>query len=72
MGRGEEKRARIVLVDDDELVLSSLRTMFEINVGYEVLAFGDPLLAVEALARNPVDLVISDYLMPKLNGIDLL
>jgi sigma-B regulation protein RsbU (phosphoserine phosphatase) len=72
MGKEQEKQARIMLVDDDELVLSSLRTMFEMNVGYEVLAFGDPLLAVEALARNPVDLVISDYLMPKLNGIDLL
>jgi sigma-B regulation protein RsbU (phosphoserine phosphatase) len=68
----EEKRARIVLVDDDDLVLSSLRTLFEISVGYEVLAFGDPLQAVEAVARTPVDLVISDYLMPKLNGIDLL
>ncbi len=67
-----EKQPRVVLVDDEELVLSALRTMLEINGGFEILEFTAPLQAVEELRRAPVDIVVSDYLMPGLNGVDLL
>ncbi|MCI0420869.1 MAG: SpoIIE family protein phosphatase [Acidobacteria bacterium] len=67
-----EKQTRVVLVDDEELVLSALRTLLEINGGFQILEFNEPLQAVEELRRTPVDLVISDYLMPGINGVDLL
>ena len=62
----------VVLVDDDELVLSALRTLLEIVGGFQVLEFTDSLRAIEELGRLPVDIVISDYLMPGMNGVDVL
>ena len=72
MKNEHEKQPRVVLVDDEELVLSALRTMLEIDGGFQILEFSDPMQAVEELRRTPVDIVISDYLMPGLNGVDLL
>ena len=72
MRQEQEKQTRVALIDDDELVLSSLSALFEHQAGYHVVTYGDPLRAVEELGRLPVDIVISDYLMPELNGIDLL
>jgi len=62
----------VVLVDDDELVLSTLRTLLELDGGFQVLEFTDSLRAAEELGRLPVDIVISDYLMPGMNGVELL
>ena len=67
-----EKLPRVVLVDDDEVVLSSLRALLEIEGGFQVFEFSDSLRAVEELGCMPVDIVISDYLMPGINGVDVL
>jgi serine phosphatase RsbU (regulator of sigma subunit) len=62
----------VVLVDDDELVLSTLRALLELDGGFQVLEFNDSLRAIEELERLPVDIIISDYLMPGINGVDVL
>jgi len=67
-----DKQACVVLVDDDELVLSSLRMLLEINGGFLVLEFTDPLQAVQELERTLVDIIVSDYRMPGINGLELL
>ena len=64
----------ILVVDDDRLQLETLRRGLRTK-GYQVL---EALSAEEALARfshsnmNKIDLVLSDYVMPGLNGIELL
>ena len=61
---------RILLVDDEQNVLNALRR--ELKNDYEIELFSSP---VEALARSKeiaFDLVISDYQMPVLNGIQFL
>jgi serine phosphatase RsbU (regulator of sigma subunit) len=68
----QNNKARVALVDDETLVLGSLRLLFETVAGYEILVFANPTEALKTLAGTPVDVVISDYLMPELNGIDLL
>ncbi len=68
----QTKRPTILVVDDDELIVTSLRGLFLLETGYEVLEFRDPLKAVEEVERRAVDLVISDFLMPQMNGVDLL
>ena len=62
----------IVIVDDEEMVLTSLRSFLALETTYEIKTFlsaGEALSFVEA---NPVDLVISDYLMPEMDGITFL
>lgn len=69
MGRGD---ARILVVEDDEGVLSgTTRTLS--NHGYEVLRARSGAEA-HTLCRSlkaPVDLVLSDVVMPEMNGVRL-
>ncbi len=62
----------IVIVDDEEMVLTSLSSFLSLETGYNVKTF---LSAKEALAfieGNSIDLVVSDYLMPEMDGISFL
>src|SRR3990170_5186528 len=72
MSATESKPASILIVDDDELVLSSLRGVFSLQTDYQVVEANDPVKAIELVERTPLDIVISDFLMPQMNGIDFL
>lgn len=62
--------ARILLVDDEQNVLNALRR--ELKDDYDIEAFSSPVAAL--LRSNDVsfDLVISDYQMPVMNGLQFL
>ena len=62
----------LVIVDDEEMVLASLRAFLTLETDYEVLTFDSPLKALESIRENQIDLVISDYLMPEMTGIEFL
>jgi DNA-binding NtrC family response regulator len=62
----------IVIVDDEEMVLTSLRSFLNLETDYNVETYTSPQKALESLSSKPLDLVISDYLMPGMNGIDFL
>ena len=64
--------AVILLVDDEEMVLTSIKSFLTLETNYRVLTYTSPLKALEELDRWQVDLVISDYLMPDLDGITFL
>lgn len=64
-------RYRILLVDDEPNVLSALRRTFR-QENYDVVACHDPSEAIEHLRRESFQLVISDYMMPGMNGGELL
>lgn len=65
-----EKR-RLLVVDDDHLIRRALVRILEAQ-GYEVASTTNPLEALELLRARPVGLVISDYMMPPMNGIEFL
>lgn len=62
----------IVIVDDEDMVITSLRAFLALETEYNVQGFTDPLEAVKFIETHPADVVVSDYLMPKMNGIQLL
>ena len=64
--------ARIALVDDDDLFRESLSLNLG-DEGYEVITFdrGEPALDFFA-EGGAVDIVLLDWRMPKLDGIDVL
>jgi DNA-binding NtrC family response regulator len=61
-----------VVVDDEDMVITSIRAFLNLETDYDVHGFTDPQEAVNFLETHPVDVVVSDYLMPKINGIQLL
>ena len=68
----ENRKPSIVLVDDEEMILTSIRTLLVLEADYEVTCFTSPLEAVQHLERHPVDVTVSDYMMPGMTGIQLL
>ena len=50
----------------------SIRSFLNLETPYEVLTFTSPFKALDHFAQNEVDLVISDYLMPEMDGISFL
>lgn len=59
-----------VLVIDDEPQIRSLVKRFLAQAGYEVDQAGDGLEGVRQMKENPADLVITDILMPKQEGLE--
>ncbi len=72
MSSSETRPPRVIAVDDDSLVLGSLKGLFTLETDYEVEFFDDPTKAIGHMVKNPVDLVISDFLMPQMNGLEFL
>jgi len=64
--------SRIVLVDDEEMVVASIRGFLSLETDYKVQGFTSPKEALDFLKKEKVDLVISDYLMPDMDGIEFL
>lgn len=62
---------RVLVVDDDESVLNVLVWLFD-QAGYNVLAAKDGDSALEEMQRRHFDLVLTDYHMPRLDGITFL
>lgn len=69
---GDANRHRVLVCDDDELIVASLRGLFLLETDYELLEFTSPVEAAREVARRPVDLVISDFHMPGMNGVEFL
>lgn len=62
--------ARILIVDDDDIVRTIMRAELEAE-GYQVAEAKDGLEGCDACWASPPDLVISDVLMPRMDGYEL-
>ncbi|NTV11343.1 MAG: response regulator, partial [Zoogloea sp.] len=67
----QEGSFTVLCVDDEANILSSLRRLFRPH-GYRVLTAGSGAEGLEVLAREAVDLVISDMRMPEMDGAQFL
>ena len=63
--------ATILIIDDEEPIRALLRTTLE-AAGYEVTEAPNGRIGLELYRRRPTDLVITDILMPEMNGLDLI
>ncbi len=68
----EQERKRRILVVDDSLTTRSLeRSILEAN-GFEVSVAVDGIEALEKLSAEAFDLIITDVMMPRMDGMQLL
>lgn len=70
---GPPRRMRVLVVEDEPDTLRSLQDLLEGGLpGVEVLAAASGTEALQMLERGPVDLILSDFRMANMNGLDLL
>ena len=62
----------ILIVDDEDMVLTSLSSFLTLETSYEVVTFTRAKEAIEHVREHDVDLVISDFLMPEMDGLAFL
>ena len=66
-----QRKGPVILCVEDEPSLLELRKLQFEGAGYDVLAAASPEEALEAFATEHVDLVFTDYLLPRINGAEL-
>ena len=64
------KRNKILIVDDENDVISALQFRLA-STGYETLTAANGAEALEILRNNEIDLVLADFMMPEVNGLEL-
>jgi DNA-binding response OmpR family regulator len=62
--------ARVLVIDDDPVILQLLRVNFEIE-GFEVVSAADGREGLERARRDDPDVILSDIMMPRLDGLQL-
>jgi two-component system response regulator YesN len=71
--KGMDRKLEVVLVDDEEQITELLETYLLFSAqGISVHSFNDSIMAKEFIAGNPVDVLITDYKMPLLSGLELM
>jgi len=64
-------KLNILIVDDTVLNIVLLEEICK-EEGHNVFSFANPLEALESIKNNPYDLAFIDYMMPEMNGIELI
>jgi CheY-like chemotaxis protein len=62
---------RVLVIDDEPQIRSLLRLMLE-REGFEVEEANDGIAGIKIYRQNPVDLIISDLIMPNKDGIGMI
>jgi len=66
-----QTRATILLVDDDSLIASSTKVLLEL-IGHDVIDVSSAESAIDVIEHNSaIDLVMTDYAMPGMTGLEL-
>lgn len=66
------KTNKILILDDEKIVTSALKTLLSVEGFLDIRAFNNPYEALENLKLDKPDVIISDFIMPDMNGIDFL
>ena len=65
------KNINVLIIDDEESILSSLRRLLE-DKGYNVVTNSNPAAAIEYMRNNIVHIALVDITMPNMDGLSVL
>ena len=63
--------AHILIVDDDEAIRELLKEFFQ-GLGYKITTAANGSEALTMISQHNFDCIISDHVMPDMNGLELL
>ncbi len=66
-----EFKTNLVIIDDEPIVGRRLKQVFS-KLGYHVEIFTNPLDALEYMEENPFDIVVTDFKMEEMDGMEVL
>jgi CheY-like chemotaxis protein len=69
-GDGENRRPVVLVADDERLIADTLSAILSLN-GYAPMTAYDGVTALELASLIPPEVLITDVMMPRMNGIDL-
>jgi response regulator RpfG family c-di-GMP phosphodiesterase len=65
-------KIRVLLVDDEQLILNTLKRLF-MDSGFDILTAESGEEGLEVLKNDPpIHIIVSDYRMPGMNGVEFL
>ena len=67
----EESKKNVVIIDDENEILSMLERFLTRSGNYKVRTFNNPLTAISSLPKD-TDIILLDIMMPQMSGIDAL
>lgn len=68
----KDENIKIILVDDHQMIIDSLRLLFNMMEGIEVVATEhDSRKVLDLLKVHEVDVLVTDYRMPHIDGLKL-
>jgi CheY-like chemotaxis protein len=68
----ESNTPTVMLVDDEEMVTTALGSFLELETPYRILPFNSPRAALQAIDSHSVEVVVADFMMPEMDGVDFL
>lgn len=63
------EKLKIVSIDDNTVNLLLIEKMAS-DIGFKVVSFSNPLVGLDYINKNHVDVIIVDYMMPEMHGVD--
>jgi CheY-like chemotaxis protein len=66
-----KKKMTTILVVDDEPAVREVAVATLSGQGFHILSTGEPARALDLVAEGRIDLLVTDVVMPKMNGFDL-
>ena len=63
---------RTILLVDDEMDILDIKKRYLVQAGYQVLVARDGVEGLELFRKKSVDLIITDIMMPNMDGYDFI
>jgi DNA-binding NtrC family response regulator len=66
------RRFKILVLDDEQDILNVIEKFFARKNIVDVETYSNPIAAIESIKNGGYDLLLTDIMMPEMNGVDVL